>query len=120
MSDFTDNNEDKLTELFEENSSYGRDSDALETYLCYLDNYGTDDIGEAEDAISNFDDNYRGTADSEADFAEELAEECGDLTGIPDYIKSCIDWDDVWERGLRYDVDSYALPSGEYGFVWVH
>ena len=120
MSDFTDNNEDKLTELFDELSSAGGDSDALATFLAHLDNIGVDSMDEAEDAILSFDDNYRGTADSEADFAEELAKECGDLTGIPDYIKSCIDWDDVWESGLRYDVDSYALPSGEYGFVWIH
>lgn len=120
MSDFTDNNEDKLTELFEENSDHGRDSDAADTFLGYLDNLGIDDMDEAEDAISNFDDNYRGTAKSEADFAEEQAEEMGDLTAVPDYIKSCIDWDDVWESGLRYDVESYELPSGDYGFVWVH
>ena len=120
MSDFTDNNEDKLTELFEEDSDHGRDSDALATFLAHLDNIGVDDMDEAEDAILSFDDNYRGTADSEADFAEELAEECGDLTGIPDYIKSCIDWDDVWSRNLRYDVESYELPSGRFGFVWVH
>lgn len=120
MSDFTDNNEDKLTELFEENSDHGRDSDAADTFLGYLDNLGIDDMDEAEDAISNFDDNYRGTAKSEADFAEELSEEIGDLTNVPDYIKSCIDWEDVWERGLRFDVESYELPSGDYGFVWVH
>ena len=120
MSDFTDNNEDKLTELFDELSSHGGDSDALETYLCYLDDYGTDDMGEAEDAISNFDDNYRGTAKSEADFAEELSEEVGDLANVPDWIKSCIDWDDVWSRNLCYDVNSHELPSGRLGFVWIH
>lgn len=120
MSDFTDNNEDKLAELFEENSSHGDDSDALETYLCYLDNYGIGGMDEAEDAISNFDDNYRGTARSEADFAEQLSDEVGDLTNVPDYIKSCIDWEEVWDRGLCYDVDSHRLLSGEYGFVWVH
>lgn len=120
MSDFTDNHEAELTELLNERSSSGGDSDALETYLGYLDNIGVDDMDEAEEAISSFDDNYRGTAASEADFAEELAEECGDLTGIPDYIKYHIDWQDVWDSGLRFDVDSYGLPSGEYGFVWVH
>lgn len=120
MSDFTDNNEDKLTELFEENSDYGRDSDAADTFLGYLDNLGIDDMDEAEDAISNFDDNYRGTAKSEADFAEEQAEEMGDLTAVPDYIKYHIDWEAVWDRGLCYDVDSYELPTGGYGFVWVH
>lgn len=120
MSDFTDNYEAEIIEMFEENSTYGADSEAAETFLCYLDNLGIDDMDEAEDAISNFDDNYRGTAKSEADFAEELSEEIGDLIDVPDYIKSCIDWEDVWNSGLRYDVDSFLLPSGDYGFVWTH
>lgn len=120
MSDFTDNHEAELTELFEDNSLYAGDPDALATFLAHLDNLGVGDMNEAEDIISSFDDNYRGTADSEADFAEGLAEEMGDLTAIPDYIKSCIDWQDVWESGLRFDVDSYELPSGKFGFVWVH
>ena len=120
MSDFVDNHEDELTELFEENSDHGRDSDAADTFLGYLDNLGVDDMDEAEDYISSFDDNYRGTYRSEAEFAEELSIEIGDLTNVPDYIKSCIDWDEVWNRGLRFDADSYELPSGEYGFVWIH
>lgn len=120
VSDFVDNHEDELSELFNERSSSGGDSDALATFLAHLDNIGVDDMDEAEDAILAFDDKYRGTAGSEADFAEELAEEMGDLIAIPDYITSCIDWQDVWESGLRFDVESYELPSGGYGFVWVH
>ena len=118
MSDFVDNHEQELTELFDENSIYAGDSDAIETFLAYIDSIGVDDMDGAEAEISDFDDSYRGTARSEADFAEELAEECGDLTNVPDYIKSCIDWEDVWDRGLCFDVDSYELPSGKFGFVW--
>lgn len=120
MSDFTDNHEAELAELFNERSSSGGDSDALETYIGYLDNLGADDMDEAEDLISSFDDNYRGTAQTEAEFAEELADEMGDLTAIPDYIKSCIDWQDVWDSTMRFDAESYELPSGRFGFVWVH
>lgn len=120
MSDFTDNHEAELNELFDERSSSGGDSDAFETYLGYLDNIGVDDMDEAEDTISSFDDNYRGTAGSEAEFAEEFADDMGDLSKIPDYIKSCIDWQDVWDRGLCYDADFYELPSGGFGFVWIH
>ena len=120
MSNFVDNHEGELSELFEDNSLYAGESDALATFLAHLDNFGVDNMDEAEGCISGFDDNYRGTTDSEADFAEGLAEEMGDLTAIPDYIKSCIDWQDVWESGLRFDVESYELPSGRFGFVWVH
>lgn len=120
MSDFTDNGEGELSELFEDNSLHAGDSDAFETYLGYLDNIGIDDMDAAEEAISDFDDNYQGTAPSLADFAEGAAEEAGDLSTVPDYIKPCIDWEAVWDRGLCYSVDSYGLPSGEFGFVWVH
>lgn len=120
MKDFTDNHEDELSELFDDNSLYAGDSDALATFLAHLDNIGVDDMDEAEGCISSFDDNYRGTAPSLADFAEELAEEAGDLTAVPDYIKYHVDWEAVWDAGLRFDVDSYELPSGKFGFVWVH
>ena len=118
MSDFVDNHEQELTELFDENSTYAGDSDAVETFLAYIDSIGVDDMDSAEGEIIDFDDKYRGAAGSEAEFAEKLAEELGDLTGIPDYIKSCIDWEDVWGSWLCHDVDSYELAPGKFGFVW--
>ena len=118
MGNFVDNHEQELAELFEENSTYAGDSHAVETFLAHLDNIGIDDMGDAEGVISDFDDNYRGTARTEADFAEEFAEEVGDLADVPDFIKYHIDWEGVWNANLRFDVESYELASGVFGFVW--
>lgn len=118
MSDFVDNHEQELTELFHENSNHEGDSDAVETFLAYLDSLGIDDMDGAEDTISKFDDKYRGTAESEAEFAERLAEELGDLIGFPDYVKSCIDWEDVWDSYFCNELDSYELTPDKFGFVW--
>ena len=120
MGNFVDDHEQELAELFEENSTYAGDLHAVETFLAHLDNIGTDDMDDAEEVISDFDDNYRGTADSESDFAAELSEELGELADVPDHIKYHIDWDSVWDSELRFDVDSYELPNGKFGFVWVH
>ena len=118
MSDFVDNHEQELTELFDENSIYARDSDAVETFLAHIDSIGVNDMDGAEAEISDFDDKYRGTAESEAEFAENLSTEVGDLTNVPEYIKSCIDWEDVWDSWLCHDVDSYEIAPGKFGFVW--
>ena len=60
MSDFVDNHEQELTELFDENSIYARDSDAVETFLAHIDSIGVNDMDGAEAEISDFDDKYRG------------------------------------------------------------
>jgi len=52
-----------------------------------------------------FEDAYVGQYDSEAEFAEQQAEEMGDLDNVPDYIKNGIDWEIVWNSGLRFDYD---------------
>lgn len=43
---------------------------------------------------------YRGTYDSEADFAEEFTNEIGD---VPFYV--VVDWQATWDQNLRYDFD---------------
>lgn len=122
MSDFTDNYEAEIIEMFEGSSRYGADSEAAETFLGHLDNHGISDMDEAEETISDFDDNYRGTAASEADFAESIVSDLYEveLDNLPDILSGHIGWDSVWESDLRYDFDSYELPSGGYGFVLVY
>ena len=48
MNNFVDAHEDEIAELFGEQSSYGQDSDALDTFLAHLDNIGVDDMDEAD------------------------------------------------------------------------
>lgn len=61
-------------------------------------------LGNDPDPV-RFEDAYVGQYDSGEEFAEQQAEEMGDLQNVPDYIKNCIDWEQVWNRGLRYDYD---------------
>lgn len=59
---------------------------------------------------------YHGTADSEADFAENFAEDCGDISeGFPNWI--VIDWEATWNASLRHDyVSVFDSESGDYYF----
>lgn len=50
---------------------------------------------DVDDAIAKLEDCYQGEAKSEEDFAEDLAEDMGDLANVPDFIKSHIDWEGV-------------------------
>jgi len=62
----------------------------------YADYYG----GEA--TIEDFRDAYQGQWDSGAAFAENIAEECGDIPkDMPSWI--VIDWQASWDCNLRYD-----------------
>jgi antirestriction protein len=55
-----------------------------------------------EVTIDDFRDAYSGTSDSEADFAEQIAEEGGEIPkDLPSWI--VIDWQASWNCGLRFD-----------------
>lgn len=74
-------------------------------FAVYADNIG----GDVE--IDDFRDAYQGTADSEADFAEQTAEDCGEIPkDLPAWI--VIDWQASWNCGLRFD---YFTGRGEDG-----
>lgn len=65
------------------------------------------DIDSARDA-------FHGTADSEADFAERIAEECGE---IPKDMSSwiVIDWEASWNCNLRHN---YNTATDEDRTIW--
>lgn len=64
---------------------------------------------EAEHAVSEFEDAYVGEFHDEAEFAENYADELGDV--IPDYIRGAVDWHEVWNATLRHD---YYEVNGHY------
>ena len=71
--------------------------------------YSIDDIN-----IRNAQDAFHGTADSYADFAENMAEECGDIPkDMPSWI--VIDWEASWNCNLRYD---YITATDENGTIY--
>ena len=74
-----------------------------------------DAVGETMDdeAISRALDNFAGTADSPADFAEEQA---GESVGeLPNWL--VIDWDATWNCNLRHDYNETRHNGEHYFFL---
>ena len=78
-----------------------------ETYNRLVDDYGQNLVDEfIEDfdvsTIENFEDMYQGQYNSGADFAEQIASDCGYITrDLPSWIE--IDWQKTWDNALSYD-----------------
>jgi len=84
------------------------DDNDKQTLAMYMEATGQDGtIEQARDA-------FHGTADSGADFAENMAEECGDVPkDFPSWIE--IDWEASWNRNLRHD---YSTATDDSGTIW--
>jgi len=79
-----------------------------DAYAAYLSYNPTGDIDDFRDA-------YRGTANSEADFCAELAEEQGAIPkDFPNWIH--IDWQATWDCNMTHDYWSERGESGELHF----
>ena len=81
-----------------------------ETYNRLVDDYGQNLVDEfIEDfdvsTIENFEDMYQGQYDSGADFAKQIATDCGYIKSyqgdLPSWIE--IDWQKTWDNALSYD-----------------
>lgn len=97
-----------LNKLFE---FINMDEDDRKMIEMYADatGYSIDDI-----SLSKAKDRFHGTADSEADFAERIAEEWGDIPkDFPSWIT--IDWESSWNCSLRHD---YNTAEDEDGTIW--
>ena len=78
-----------------------------ETYHRLVDVYGQNLVDEfAEefdvDSVEHFEEMYQGQYNSGADFAEQIATDCGYITrDLPSWIE--IDWQKTWDNALAYD-----------------
>ena len=78
-----------------------------ETYNRLCDDYDKNLVDEfIEDfdvsTIENFEDMYQGQYNSGADFAEQIASDCGYISkDMPSWIY--IDWQKTWDNSLSYD-----------------
>ena len=78
-----------------------------ETYHRLVDDYGLNLLDEFADefdvdCVENFEDMYQGQYNSGADFAEQIATDCGYITrDLPSWIE--IDWQKTWDNALSYD-----------------
>ena len=81
--------------------------DYYETYNRLCEDYGQNLVDEfAEnfdvDSVDHFEDMYQGQYNSGADFAEQIATDCGYITkDLPSWIE--IDWQKTWDNALSYD-----------------
>ena len=68
----------------------------------YVEDYGTN-------GIEHFEDAYQGEYESGAEFAEQIASDCGYISrDFPSWIE--IDWAATWEN-LSYDYSEIITPS---------
>ncbi len=78
-----------------------------ETYHRLVDDYGQNLVDEFAqefdvDSVDHFEDMYQGQYNSGADFAEQIATDCGYVTrDLPSWIE--IDWQKTWDNALSYD-----------------
>ena len=68
-------------------------------------------------SLEDFEDCYQGQYRSGAVFAENLCDDCGylELSNLPMWIQSHIDWEEVWSNELRFDyfeVDGHFFSLG--------
>jgi len=69
----------------------------------YIEDYGTDSVEHLEDA-------YQGEYVSGADFAEQIASDCGYIgRDMPSWIE--IDWQASWDNTLSYDYTEIVNPD---------
>ena len=73
---------------------------------------------EGMETVEQFEDAYAGNYESEADFAEELCNDCGYLeeSNLPTFIANHIDWQAVWDRELTHDYTSIEHNNRIYFF----
>lgn len=77
---------------------------------------------DADDLESEFNDSYRGAHESWADFAEEYTRETNDMSAVPEWLESHIDWKSLG-RDFEMGGDFTAYRDGEHGdlyFFWAH
>ena len=67
------------------------------------------------DTVEHFEDMYQGQYDSGAEFAEQIASDCGYVSrDMPSWIE--IDWQKTWDNALSYDYTQigYAIFNDNY------
>ena len=106
---------DTLEKLFDFLNMDEDDRKLLEMYA-EATGYSIDDID-----LSDAQDAFCGTANSEADFAEQMAIDCGEIPrNLPTWIANAIDWDAAWNYSLRYDYMTATDEDGQMYFFLNH
>ena len=102
--DFVETHGEENFKLYFEDYASMVDDLNIDTVEAYLENFDIADVSSCSDA-------FQGVYESGADFAQQLAEDCGDVPrNMPSWIE--IDWKASWDN-LDYD---YVECSGGHIF----
>lgn len=85
----------------------------------WIDLTGSFDLEDLELLAEMEQEHYLGQYASPADFAEESLSNTYDyeLEALPDAIRNCIDWSQVWDRYYRFDCIDVEI-NDESGYNW--
>lgn len=88
--------------------AYGLPDDLFTHVLVWLD-----DVAHVDSWKSHFEDAFAGSWNDAEDYAADLTEQCGDLSGIPDHISNYIDYKSMaHDMTVGGDVDFMCVHSG--------
>ena len=113
--DALDTDKQELVDSICERTYYITEEQEYEDFITLLDEeYG---IQCAMDFEDKFEAEFAGYGDSQlAEYAENMVSECYNLRGIPEFVKSHIDWEAVWNCELRYDYSEIQFNENTYLF----
>lgn len=72
------------------------------------------------DLAKQAEDSYLGSAYDRAEFTQNYYEEAGELGYIPSEILDAVDWEQVWDSALSYDLTEIRTPQSGYHFFSDH
>jgi antirestriction protein len=73
--------------------------------------------GALDDALTAYHENYQGEFDDLAAYAEQLAEDCGELASVPERYRQYIDFE-AMGRDMNLNGDIFTLEVGQYLHVF--
>ena len=113
--DALDSDKRELVDSIAERTYYITES---EEYLSFIDMLDEEfGIQCAMDFEDKFEAEFEGYGDNQlAEYAYNLSDECGYLDRVPDFLKSHIDWQSVWNCELRYDYTELQFNENTYLF----
>ena len=113
--DALDSDKRELVDSISERTYYITEEREYEQFFDMLDEeFG---ITSAMDFEDKFEAEFEGYGDNQlAEYASNMIDECGYLDRVPDFLKSHIDWQSVWNCELRYDYTELQFNENTYLF----
>ena len=113
--DALDSDKRELVDSIAERTYYITEEQEYDDFIALLDEeFG---IQCAMDFEDKFEAEFAGYGDSQlAEYAENMVTDGYDMSRLPDFIKSHIDWEAVWNCELRYDYSEVQFNENTYLF----